>query len=313
MHTTEPLQSWQDGPTRTAIINFVQQVTDSTHPAYVPPAERIAAFDNDGTLWCEKPSYVQEMFIIKYFHARVEQHPELRHVQPFKAFWEDDRAYFKALSIQEIGQLVLEAVASIPQAEYIKNVQAFFKDTQHPLYNRPFTELAFKPMLELVEYLHAHQFQVYIVTGGETDFVREVSEQMYGIPRSKVIGSAVMVKFEMHDERPVLVRQKSMQEPFNEGAGKAINIHLHIGRQPILAVGNSNGDLDMLLYIEDQQRPTLPLLIHHDDAEREFAYEHGAEKALQTATERDWQIISMKNDFKHIFSFVPEQITNTSA
>ncbi|GCE31094.1 haloacid dehalogenase [Dictyobacter alpinus] len=308
----EPLQSWQDGATRTAIINFVQRVTDSTHPAYVPPAERIAAFDNDGTLWCEKPTYVQEIFIIKHFHNQVEQQPELRHVQPYKAFWENDRSYFETLDMEAINQLMLQAISSIPQAEYIQRVQDFFRDIRHPHYNRPVTELAFTPMLELIEYLNAYQFQIYIVTGGETDFVREISEKMYGIPRSKVIGSSVAVKFELHNGRPVLVRQMSMLEPFNEGEGKAINIHHHIGQQPILAVGNSNGDLDMLLYIEDQQRSTLPLLIHHDDAEREFAYEEGAERALKAAAERNWNIISMKNDFKRIFSFVPERVTSTS-
>ncbi|GCE23466.1 HAD family hydrolase [Dictyobacter kobayashii] len=299
----EPLASWQDGPTKRAILKFVQQVTDKSSSTYVPVAERIAAFDNDGTLWCEKPSYTQEIFIIKYFHEQAERHPELREVQPFKAFLENDRAYFQALSIQEVGKLVLQAVADLPQEEYVQKVRTFFEETLHPHYQRPFTEMAYAPMMELIGYLRQHEFQVYLVTGGETDFVREIAEKMYGIPRSHVIGSAVMVKLETYHDQPMLVRQKSMLEPFNEGTGKVVNIHVHIGQQPILAVGNSNGDLDMLLYTEHQSRPHLPLLIHHDDSEREFAYERGAERALQAATLHDWNIISMKNDFKHIFSF----------
>lgn len=299
----DPLQSWNDSQIKQHILHFVQQVTNSDSPAYVPPVERIAAFDNDGTLWCEKPSYVQELFIIQYFRQQVELDPNLRDMQPFKAFWEEDRAYFKALSIQEVMKLALQAVSDIPQNEYVQNVQNFFESGQHPIYQQPFTELAYTPMKELITYLRQQDFQVYIVTGGETDFVREVSEKIYGISRTHVIGSPVMVKLETREGQSVLVRQKQMIEPFNEGAGKVVNIHLHIGRKPILAVGNSNGDLDMLLYTADQAGPNLPLLIHHDDAEREFAYERGAEKALQTATARNWPIISMKNDFQRIFPF----------
>ncbi|GHO82085.1 HAD family hydrolase [Dictyobacter formicarum] len=301
------LASWRDGSTKQAILNFVQQVSAQDSPTYVPPAERIAAFDNDGTLWCEKPSYVQEIFVIKYFHEQAELHPELREVQPFKAFVENDRAYFQALSIQEVDKLILQAVSDMPQDEYVQKVRSFFQESLHPHYQRPFTEMAYAPMIELMAYLRQHEFQIYLVTGGETDFVRQVAEKMYEVPHSHVIGSSVMVKLETHHDQPRLIRQKSMLEPLNEGPGKVINMHVHIGQAPILAVGNSNGDLDMLLYTEHQARPNLPLLIHHDDSEREFAYDHGAERALQAATMHDWNIISMKNDFNHIFSEIPAE------
>jgi phosphoserine phosphatase len=175
--TQEPLQSWRAGPTKQAIIEFVQQITDETHPAYLPPSERIAAFDNDGTLWCEKPSYTQEGFIIQYFRNCAERDPQLRTMQPYKAFWDDDRAYFKTLDIQEVGKLVLQAVANVSQEEYTQTIRQFFAEARHPLYHRPFTDMAYAPMLELIDYLQQHNFQTYIVTGGETDFVREICEE----------------------------------------------------------------------------------------------------------------------------------------
>ncbi|GLV54522.1 haloacid dehalogenase [Dictyobacter sp. S3.2.2.5] len=309
----DALASWHDGPTKQAIRNFVRRVSSQDSPDYVPPDERIAAFDNDGTLWCEKPSYVQEIFIIKYFHEQAALHPELRDVQPFKAFVEDDRAYFQALSIEEIDTLILQAVSDLPQDEYVQKVRSFFQESLHPHYQRPFTEMAYAPMVELMTYLRQHEFQIYVVTGGETDFVRQIAEKMYGVPSSHVIGSSVMVKLETQHDRPLLIRQKSMVEPLNEGPGKVVNIHVHIGQPPILSVGNSNGDLDMLLYTEHQARPHLPLLIHHDDEEREFAYDHGAEKALQAATLHGWNIISMKRDFKHVFSIASTEATYNTA
>jgi phosphoglycolate phosphatase-like HAD superfamily hydrolase len=299
----EPLRSWRAGPTRQAIIAFVQQITDETLPTYLPPSERIAAFDNDGTLWCEKPSYVQEGFIIQFFRNSAERDPQLRNRQPYKAFLENDRAYFKTLGIHEVGELVLQAVANLPQEEYVQNIRQFFAEERHPLYHRPFTDTAYIPMLELIRYLQQHNFQNYIVTGGETDFVREVCEELYGIERSHIIGSAVKIDIDMHNGHPIIIRKNTLLEPFNEGAGKAINIHLHIGRQPIIAVGNSDGDIDMLHFTKDQHKPALALLMHHDDDEREFAYEDGATNALQLAIERSWHIISMKNDFERIFSF----------
>lgn len=303
MISQEPLQSWRAGPTKEAIIAFVQQITDETLPSYLPPAERIATFDNDGTLLCEKPSYVQEGFIIQFFRNSAERDPQLRNRQPYKAFWENDRAYFTALGIQEVAELVLQAVANLPQEEYIQNIRQFFAEARHPLYQQPYPNTAYVPMIELVSYLQQHNFQVYIVTGGETDFVREICEETYGIERGHIIGSAVMVDIEIQDGHPILIRKNSLLEPFNEGAGKAINIHLRIGRRPVIAVGNSDGDIDMLHFTADQQKPSLALLMHHDDDEREFAYEDGALNALQFAREQAWQIISMKNDFEHIFSF----------
>jgi phosphoglycolate phosphatase-like HAD superfamily hydrolase len=303
----EPLPSWRAGSTRHAIIEFVRQITDETLPTYLPPSERIAAFDNDGTLWCEKPSYVQEGFIIQFFRNSAERDPQLRSRQPYKAFWENDRAYFVTLGIQEVGELVLQAVANLPQEEYIQNIRQFFAEARHPLYHQPFTRTAYTPMLELIRYLQQHQFQTYIVTGGETDFVREISEEIYGIERSHIIGSAVMIDIDTQNGHPIIIRKNSLLQPFNEGAGKAINIHLHIGRRPIIAIGNSDGDIDMLHFTADQDKPSLALLMHHDDDEREFAYDEGATKALQFAKESSWQIISMKNDFERIFSFAPPQ------
>ena len=301
--TQAPLKSWRAGPTKQAIIEFVQQITDETRPSYLPPAERIAAFDNDGTLWCEKPSYVQEGFIIQFFRDSAKKDPQLRNKQPYKAFLENDRAYFTTLGIQEVAELVLQAVANLPQEEYVENIRHFFAEALHPLYHQPFTSTAYTPMIELISYLQQHNFQAYIVTGGETDFVREICEEIYGIERSHIIGSAVKVEIETRNGHPILIRKNALLKPFNEGAGKAINIHLHIGRRPIIAVGNSDGDIDMLHFTADQNKPSLALLMHHDDDEREFAYENGALDALQMARENAWQIISMKKDFESIFSF----------
>ncbi|GCF06908.1 HAD family hydrolase [Dictyobacter arantiisoli] len=301
---SEPaLASWRDGPTKRAILQFVEQVTDRNSPTYVAPAKRIAAFDNDGTLWCEKPSYTQELFIIQHFRHCVEADPQLREVQPYKAFWENDRAYFKNLTIQELGVIIIQAVSSSLQADYEAEIHDFFVHNQHPTYHRPFTETAYVPMLELVCYLQDNAFQVYIVTGGDTDFVRSVSEIMYGIPRSHVIGTSVEIKLDVRDGQPILARQNKIIEPFNEGTGKAINMHLHIGQRPILSVGNSDGDIDMLHFTTHPDHPTLPLLIQHDDDEREFAYDTGAKKAQEMARERGWHIISMKKDFQRVFAF----------
>ena len=305
----EILPSWREGATRQAIIDFVEQVTDQTQPGYLAPAERIAAFDNDGTLWCEKPSYVQEGFIIQFFRDSAERDPQLRDQQPYKAFWEDDRAYFKTLGIQEVGELVLQAVANLPQEAYVEKIRQFFAEARHPLYHQPFTSTTYIPMVELISYLQQHNFQTYIVTGGETDFVREICEELYGIERGHIIGSAVMVDIDMHKGHPIIIRKNALLKPFNEGVGKAINIHLHIGRRPVIAVGNSDGDIDMLHFTQDQDKPSLALLMHHDDGEREFFYEDGANNALRHARERSWHIISMKDDFERIFSFEPP-ITN---
>jgi phosphoserine phosphatase len=307
------LPSWNDGPAKDAIVSFVERVTDPGSDAYVEPADRIAAFDNDGTLWCEMP-LPQLEFLQHYAREQAEAHSELRTIQPYKAIWEGDADFFGALieavysgdmaTVNAFMEIIMEPFAGMPPAEYDALVQTFFETAQHPELQVPYRQLIYQPMVELVGMLQANAFDVYICTGGDRDFVRGISEDFYGISRANVIGSAVELDYQTTDGGLALVRRAAVDQPFTDGPGKPVRIEMQIGRQPILVGGNSDGDVAMLGYAQQQHSQFLGLLVHHDDADREFAYDQGAETALQVAADHDWIVASMKDDFKEVFPVI---------
>lgn len=303
---TDRLPAWHDTPTKQQILTFVQAVSDPNGPDFVPAAERIAAFDNDGTLWCERPLYAQFAFAFDRLAKKAAQEPHLQDQQPYKAALAGDTEWLKAYlsndTLPQFIDMVLSAVAGTTQTQFEAQVAAWLEQTRHPRFDLPYTQLVYQPMLELLDYLRQHEFQLFICSGGGMDFVRLFSEEIYNIPRQNVIGSNVVLTWEERFTGPVLVRQAGLVEPFNDGPGKPINIQLHIGRPPILTGGNSNGDLQMMEFAQASGRPYLNLLLRHDDAQREYAYSHSAEKIQEIARHRRWTEISMKHDFKSIFA-----------
>jgi len=273
------LPSWNDGEARTAIVEFVERAANE-----VPPGDRLAVFDNDGTLWCERPAYVQELFL----KERLASRPELVE--------------------KGLVQAVLELDAGITPEEFTTSVEDWFATARHPRFGTSFRELTYQPMLELLEFVRANGFHVFVVTGGGVEFVRAVGEELYGVGPDDVVGSAVEVAFERRDGKAVLVRQAKMLGSPNEGAPKAVNIQTHIGRRPILAVGNSAGDREMLEYVHSSARPSLCVVVDHDDAEREYAYEGkavtdpDAEPILDTAAHFGWTVVSMRDDWSQVFA-----------
>jgi phosphoglycolate phosphatase-like HAD superfamily hydrolase len=286
-------------------------VVDPSGASYVPPEDRIATFDNDGTLWCEAPTIPQVYFAVAYIREQADAHPELRTVQPYKAVWEQETGHLEAaladLAAGDMDAIIIfiETVmlpfAGMTPAEYEALVQVFFDGAQHPELQVPFRQVIYQPMVELVALLQANQFDVFIVTGGGRDFVRVISEDFYGIARPNVIGSSVELAYQADEAGGVLVRTATIDPPFDDGPGKPARIEMQIGRQPILVGGNSDGDVAMLAYAQEQHRQFLGLLVHHDDANREYAYDTGAETALQLAVDHDWTVVSMKNDFREVF------------
>jgi len=302
------LESWNEGAAKSAIIDFVTQVTTANSPTFVPLAERIATFDNDGTLWLEKPLYIQLQHGLRAIGKAAAEKPELRDRQPFKAVYENDLAWLgKAAADYAKGDPsgVLTLVAGLAEVLQGITVEAFEADVldflsnaQDAHFKQPYKQLTYKPMVELVHYLQANGFQVYITSGGGRDFMRAICEEVYGIPRAMTIGSSVTFKYSEDDQGAVQVlRTKEIEQPIDDGPGKPLHIHRAIGRKPIVAAGNSDGDIHMLKYAGSG----LQLLVHHDDAEREYAYDGGSEKALQLATQDGWLVISMKHDWKTVF------------
>ena len=302
---TEKLGSWNDTPTKTAIMDFVAAVTDQTSADYVPPEERVATFDNDGTLWCEKPIYTQLFFVLERLKQMAEADPGLLEKPAFKAAAAGDMGYFAGLSsdIPALLEIVYDTHAGMPQREFEQLASDFLTHSRHPRFDVPFKECVYQPMVELVGHLRDHGFKVFIASGGGMSFMRPVSEEIYDLPRENVIGSNISFEAARQEGKLILLRRRGLVEPIDDGPGKPVNIELHIGRPPILAAGNSNGDIEMLEFAEASGKPFLNLLLHHDDAEREYAYDKGAERALQLSEERSWTVISMKRDFGRVFAF----------
>lgn len=288
------LGSWNDTATRRAIIDFVERVASEGGPDYVPPSERIATFDNDGTLWCEKPLYVQADFVLRKWRAMAEADPALAEQQPYKAVVESDGAYLGALTehLPDLVRGVGEAFGGLTTDEFEAEVLDFFASARHPTRGVPYTEAVYAPMRELLGLLESNRFRVFICSAGGRDFVRPVAEQIYGIPRERVIGSSAPV--ELRDG--ALVRLPGIEQPIDDGPGKPAHIWARTGRRPLFAAGNADGDAEMLAHAG------FALLVLHDDAEREFDYTAGAEKSLAAAAAQGWTVASIKNDWSTVFA-----------
>jgi hypothetical protein len=305
------LTSWNDTAPRRAIVEFVERVTEEGGPDHVPRAERIAVFDNDGTLWCEKPMPIELGFILERFAEMADADASLRERQPFKAAHERDYAWLGEAVTKHyhgddsdvkvlIGGL-LQAFTGQSVEEYSTAADAFLRSGKHPTLDRTFDQCGYAPMVELLRYLEASGFTNYIASGGDRDFMRPVTGQIYGIPAERVIGSTSSLVY-VDDEHGGMLTYQATLDFFDDGPVKPVRIWSRIGRRPILAGGNSNGDIPMLRYTGGKHRPALRLLVLHDDGEREFAYTGGAEKSLETAAEQGWTVVSMKNDWSTIFS-----------
>jgi len=299
-----PLSLWNHTPVRQAILDYLAAVTTPGSPDYVPPAERIATFDNDGTLWCEKPAYIQLFFAIQRLKELAAADPTLLEQPGYKAAASGDLAYFGSLypdNLPELLKLVFDTHAGMTQEEFETQAAAFLSQGVHPRFGVPYKKLVYQPMVQLIRYLEAHDFKVFIASAGGMSFVRTVSEEIYGISRERVIGSNISYETRMSEAGPTLYRKPGLLDPISDGPGKPVNIELHIGRKPILAAGNADGDLHMLLYSQINPYKSLQLLLRHDDGEREYAYDRGAEQVQEMAEKQGWQIISMKSDFLQVF------------
>jgi phosphoserine phosphatase len=306
----DPLPSWNNTPTKRAILEFVGRVTDSKSPDYVPPEDRIATFDNDGTLWSEKPLYFQFVFALDRVKALAPSHPEWKDEPAFKAALEGNIPALLETGEKGALQVLMVSHAGMTTTEYEQIVRDWIKTARHPRFNRPYTDLVYQPMLELLAYLRAQGFKTYVVSGGGIDFMRSWIEPIYGIPPEQTIGSSIKTRFEIKEGNPVLVRLPEV-DFVDDKAGKPVGIQRFIGRRPIAAFGNSDGDLEMLQYTTGGPGARFALIVHHTDAEREWAYDRDSDvgrldKALDEATAKGWTIVNMKRDWRVVYSFDAE-------
>ena len=301
------LSSWNEGATKQSILDFVAAVTGEGSPDFVPPAERIATFDNDGTLWVEHPMYTQLVFVLDRVKALAPQHPEWKDTQPFKAALEGDMKTLTASGEHGLLTLVLATHSGMTVNEFEKIVLDWIATARDPRFKRPYTELAYLPMIELLGFLRASGFKTFIVSGGGIEFMRPWTERVYGVPPEQVVGSSIKTKFQMRDGRPELFRTAELNF-IDDNVGKPVGINEYIGRRPIAAFGNSDGDLEMLQWTTMAGGRRLGLIVHHTDAEREYAYDRDTsfgrlDKALDAAALNKWTVVDMKNDWKRIFAF----------
>jgi hypothetical protein len=304
---TDALPSWNDGANKRAITGFVARVTQQGGPDFVPTAERIATFDNDGTLWVEHPMYVQLAFALDRVKAMAPRHPEWQHTQPFQAVLEGDMKALAAAGEHGMAELVMATHAGMTADEFQNIVMQWLAAARDPRFKRPYTELSYQPMIELLAYLRANGFKTFIVSGGGVEFMRPWTERVYGVPPEQVVGSSIKTKFQMRDGRPELFRLPEVNF-VDDGVGKPVGINEFIGRRPIAAFGNSDGDLQMLQWTTMAGGPSLGLIVHHTDAQREYAYDRDTpfgrlDKALDAAALNQWVVVDMKNDWKRIFAF----------
>jgi phosphoserine phosphatase len=302
---TDPLPSWNDGPTKEAIVGFVEKVTEEGGKDFVPPEDRIATFDNDGNLWAEKPVYFQLLFAIDRVKALAPEHPEWKDKQPFKAAIEGDMKTLAASGVKGIAELVMASHAGMSPDEFQKIVSEWLATAEHPRFKRKYPDLVYQPMLELLSYLRDNGFTTYIVSGGGIEFVRNFSQDKYGIPPAQVVGSSIKTKYELVDGKPTLMRLAEINF-IDDKEGKPVGISQHIGARPIFASGNSDGDYQMLEWTTAGDGPRLGLILHHTDAKREYAYDRDSsvgrlDKALDDAAGKGWVVIDMKNDWNQVF------------
>jgi phosphoglycolate phosphatase-like HAD superfamily hydrolase len=306
VRAAEPLATWQDGPAKARIIEFVQAVTDPTSRDYVPPAQRVAVFDNDGTLWSEQPMYFQLAFILDRLRELAPRHPEWREQEPFKSALAHDLAGVAKAGEAGLVQLMAATHAGMTTTEFARVVDRWLATARHPRFERPYTELTYAPMRELLGYLRSNGFKTYVVSGGGVDFMRTFSERVYGIPPEQVVGSSLRTRYDVRDGQPVIERLPEI-EFINDGGGKPVGIERYIGRQPILAFGNSDGDFQMLEYTTRGPGRRLGLILHHDDSQREYAYDRAShvgrlDRALNEAPGRGWTVVSMQRDWRIVYT-----------
>jgi len=309
----DPLPSWNDGPAKQSIITFVEKVTKEGSPDFVPVPERIATFDNDGTLWCEKPLPVQLYFVLDRVKALAPQHPEWKQKEPFASLLKGDLKGAMAGGERALLEIIMATHTGMTTVEFETIVTDWIATARHPKTGKLYTEMVYQPMLEVLAYLRANGFKTFVVSGGGIEFMRPWMEQIYGIPPEQVVGSSVKTKFELRDGRPVIVRLPELNFNDDKG-GKPVGINRHIGRRPLAAFGNSDGDLQMLQYTCAGSGARFCLYVHHDDAAREYAYDRKdvlarLDKGLDEAAAKGWSVVSMKNDWKSVFPAAPSEIT----
>ena len=305
--TQVPLASWQDGQSKKSILDFVAKVTKQGGPDFVPPAERIAVFDNDGTLWAEQPMYVQFAFALDRVKALAPKHPEWKTTQPFQSVLDGDLKALAASGERGLVELMMATHAGMTTDDFEQIDTGWLASARHPKFNRPYTELVYQPMLELLAYLRANGFKTFIVSGGGVEFMRPWTERVYGVPPEQVIGSTIQTKFEILNGTPVLMRLPQVNF-VDDKEGKPVAINRIIGRRPIAAFGNSDGDQQMLEWTAAGKGARFCLIVHHTDAAREFAYDRQSHfgrlaAALDEGQKRGWTIVDMKQDWRQIFAF----------
>ena len=304
---TDPLSSWAEGPAKSAIVHFVQSEVERGGKDYVPPEERIATFDNDGTLWVEYPLYTQLLFAADRVKELAPKHPEWKTKQPFKAVLEGDMKTVGASGMKGFLEIWLAPHSGLTASEYAEEADQWLRTTLHEKFKRPYVECVYQPQIELLDYLRAHGFKTFIVSGGGMAFMRPITEEVYGLPPWQVVGSSLVSEFQIKDGKADLVRSSNIHF-FDDKAAKPVGIYDHIGRRPILAFGNSDGDLEMIEYTTKAEGRRLGLFLHHTDGDREFAYDRTSyvgtlDKALGQAKANGWIIVDMKNDWKRVFAF----------
>jgi hypothetical protein len=301
----DPLPSWTNDKAKQSIVAFVEAVTTERGADFVPAPERIAVFDNDGTLWVEQPMYPQLAFALDRIEALADQHPEWQEQQPFKAALEGDKQALGEAGMEGLMTLLMASHAGMSTDAFAETATAWLDEARHPRFERPYTGLVYQPMLELLEYLRANGFSTYIVSGGGIAFLRPWTEEVYGIPPEQVVGSQIELEYSVEGDAPAILRKPEIAF-IDDKAGKPVGIQRHIGRRPILAFGNSDGDYQMLQWTTAGEGKRLGLLLHHDDAAREYAYDRDGhvgklDRGLDDAAENGWVIVSMKDDFATVF------------
>jgi len=305
VHAQDPLASWNDTRPKREIMAFVERVTREGSPDYVAPAERIATFDNDGCLWAEQPMYFQAFFIFDRIRALAAEHPEWKEAEPFASVLRGEVKSALAGGEEALLRLAMATHAGMTTEEFEEIVRSWIESAKHPESGRRYTEMVYQPMIELLEYLRANQFKTYIVSGGGIEFMRPWVERVYGIPPEQVIGSSIKTRYEVRDGRPVMVRLPEL-DFVDDKAGKPVGIQRHIGRRPIMAFGNSDGDFEMLEWTTGGPGARFGMLVHHDDAGREYAYDRQShigrlDRGLDEAGRRGWIVVSMRSDWNRVF------------
>jgi haloacid dehalogenase-like hydrolase len=305
---SDPLPSWNDGKARQSILDFVANVTREGSPNFVPVPQRTATFDNDGTLWVEHPMYTQLAFALDQVKVLAPQHPEWKERQPFKAVLDGDMRALTATGERGLVELIMATHANMSTRDFERVVTDWLATARHPRFKQPYTDCVYQPMIELLAYLRANGFKTYIVSGGGIEFMRPWTERVYGVPPEQVVGSTIKTSYMLRNDIPILLRLPDVNF-VDDGPGKPVGINSHIGRRPIAAFGNSDGDLQMLEWTtKAAATPALALIVHHTDAEREYAYDRDTQfgkldKALDAAKLNNWTVVSMKDDWKRIFKF----------